>query len=113
MQIKATMVRFEGFLHKLLLISFLWALSNDVPLKIVENGCETFLVTDNQTVDQCIPKKNKKKNRRAPWISEDIIKIARKKKRLYKKTKARDGANLWSKYKSTNNMLKRKCNEAR
>ena len=51
MQIKGTMARFEGFLHKLLLISFLWALSNDVPLKIVENGCETFLVTDNQTAE--------------------------------------------------------------
>jgi hypothetical protein len=67
----------------------------------------------NTTVDQCIPKKIKKKNRQAPWISEDIIKIARKKKRLYKKAKARDDANLWSKYKSINNMLKRKCNKAR
>lgn len=46
-------------------------------------------------------------------LEEDIIKIARKKKRLCKKAKARDDANLWSKYKSTNNMLKRKCNEAR
>ena len=52
MQIKGTMARFEGFLHKVLLISFLWALLNDVPLKIVKNGCETFLVTDNQTAER-------------------------------------------------------------
>ena len=45
------MARFTRFLRKLFLISFLWALSNDVPLKIVENGCETFLATDNQTTE--------------------------------------------------------------
>ena len=67
----------------------------------------------NTAVDHCISKKHTKKNRRAPWISDDIIKIAGKKKRLYKKAKAGDDANLWSKYKSINNMLKRKCNEAR
>ena len=34
---------------------------------------------DNAAVDQCVPKKSKKKNRLAPWISNDIIKLARKK----------------------------------
>ena len=45
------MARFKKLLHKLLLIYFLWVLSNDVPVKIVENGCETFLVIDNQTTE--------------------------------------------------------------
>ena len=67
----------------------------------------------NAAVDQCVPKKSKKKNRCAPWISNDIIKLARKKKRFYKKAKASDNADLWSKYKNVNNMLKKKCNTAR
>ena len=50
----------------------------------------------NAAVDQCVPKKSKKKNRFAPWISNDIIKLARKKKRFYKKAKASDNADLWS-----------------
>ena len=55
------------------------------------------------------PRKNKRKNRRAPWISDDIVKIARKKKLFYKKAKSSDNADLWSKYKNINNMLKKKC----
>lgn len=67
----------------------------------------------NAAVDQCVRKKSKKKNRCAPWISNDIIKLARKKKRFCKKAKASDNADLWSKYKNVNNMLKKKCNTAR
>ena len=67
----------------------------------------------NAAVDQCVPKKSKKKNRFAPWISNDIIKLARKKKRFYKEAKASDNVDLWSKYKKVNNMLKTKCNTAR
>ena len=51
----------------------------------------------NAAVDQCVPKKGKKKNCCAPCISNDIIKVARKKKRFYKKAKASDKADLWSK----------------
>lgn len=46
-------------------------------------------------------------------ISNDIIKLARKKKRFYKKAKASDNADLWSKYKNVKNMLIKKCNTAR
>ena len=63
----------------------------------------------DSAVDQCIPNKNKRKNRRAPWISDDIVKLARKKKRSYKKAKSSDNTDLWSKYKNINNMLKKKC----
>ena len=38
-------------------------------------------------IDECISKRRKKKNRRAPWISAEIIKLVWKKKRLYKKAK--------------------------
>ena len=68
--------------------------------------------SDMVSDDQCVPKKSKKKNRCAPWISNDIIKLARKKKRFYKRAKASDNADLWSKYKNVNNMLKKKCNTA-
>ena len=67
----------------------------------------------DSAVDQCIPKKNKRKNRRAPWILDDMVKLARKKKRSYKKAKSSDNTALWSKCKKMNNMLKKKCNEAR
>ena len=66
----------------------------------------------DSAVDQCIPKKNKTKNQRTPWILEDIVKRACKKKRSYKKAKPSDNADLWSKYKNINNMLKKKCNKA-
>ena len=38
-------------------------------------------------VDERIPKKRKKKIRRDPWISLDIIKLVQKKKRLYTECK--------------------------
>ena len=66
----------------------------------------------NACVDQCIPKKNKTKNQRTPWILEDIVKRACKKKRSYKKARSSDNADLWSKYKNINNMLKKKCSKA-
>ena len=66
----------------------------------------------DSAVDQCIPKKNKTKNQRTPWILEDIVKRACKKKRSYKKAKPSDNADLWSIYKNINNMLKKKCNKA-
>ena len=58
------------------------------------------------------PRKTRK-NRRSPWISDDLVKLAGKKKCSYKKAKSSDNADLWSKYKNINNMLKKKCNEAR
>ena len=38
-------------------------------------------------VDQCISKKRKKKGLLAPWISAEMMKLVRKKKRSYKKAK--------------------------
>ena len=67
----------------------------------------------DSAVDQCTPKKNKRKNCRPLWISDDIVKVGRKKKRSYKKAKSSDNADLWSEYKNINNMLKKKCNQAR
>ena len=64
-------------------------------------------------VDECISKKKKKKNRRSPWISAEIIKLVRKKKRLYKKAKIRNNDESWSTYKKASNLLKKKCNKAR
>lgn len=58
-------------------------------------------------------KKEKKKNRRAPWISAKIIKLVRKKKRLYKKAKNSSNIESWSTYKKTSNLLKKECNKAR
>ena len=49
--------------------------------------------------DESISKKKKKKNRRSPWISAEIIKLVRKKKRLYKKAKIRNNDESWSTYK--------------
>ena len=66
----------------------------------------------NSAVDQCIPKKKKRKNRRAPRILCDVLKLARRKKYSYKKGKSSDIADLWCEYKNINNMLKKKCNEA-
>ena len=64
-------------------------------------------------VDECISKKRKKKNRRAPWISQEIIKLVGKKKRLYKRAKHSDNDELWSTYKKASNLLKKECNKAR
>ena len=64
-------------------------------------------------VDQCIPKVRKRKNQRAPWISSEIIKLARKKKCMYKRAKLRNCDESWLTYKKVNNLLKKACNEAR
>ena len=64
-------------------------------------------------VDECISKKRKKNYRRAPWISAEIIKLVRKKKRLYKKAKNSNNDESWSTYKKASNLLKKECNKAR
>ena len=55
-------------------------------------------------VDECLSKKRKNKNRRAPWISAQIIKLVRKKKRLYKKAKNSNNDESWSTYKKASNL---------
>ena len=62
-------------------------------------------------VDECIPKQRKKKNRRAPWISSDIIKLVRRKKRLYKKAKNSNNDETWLKYKNTSNLFKERMQQ--
>ena len=64
-------------------------------------------------VDECISRRRKKKNRRAPWISAEIIKLVRKKKRLYKKAKNSSNIESWSTYKEASNLSKKECNKAR
>ena len=51
-----------------------------------------------------VSKKRKNKNRRAPWISAEIIKLVGKKKRLYKKAKNSKSDESWSTYKKASNL---------
>ncbi|XP_022777603.1 uncharacterized protein LOC111319037 [Stylophora pistillata] len=58
-------------------------------------------------------KKEKKKNRQSPWISAELIKLVRKKKRLYKKAKISNHDKSWSTYNKESNLWNKECNKAR
>ena len=51
-------------------------------------------------IDQHIPLIILKKRSRPPWIDNDIIKLIRKKKRLWKRIKSNDSAELFEKFKA-------------
>ena len=67
----------------------------------------------NTAVDKCIPKRTKSKHNRPPWISDEILQLIRKKRIMYRKAKRLNRNDLWSSYKNLNNLVKKKCNEAR
>ena len=64
-------------------------------------------------IDECIPKRKKSAKRHAPWITNDLIKLCRRKKSLYKKAKKWGRVNDWTEYCALNNSLKKACNSAR
>ena len=63
-------------------------------------------------IDECIPKRKKSARRHAPWITNDLIKLCRRKKSLYKKAKKWGRVNDWTEYCALNNSLKKACNSA-
>ena len=65
-------------------------------------------------IDEFIPKRSKSKRRHAPWITNELIKLCRRKKSLCtsKRSKRRGRANDWAEYSSLNNSLKKACNSA-
>ena len=64
-------------------------------------------------IDEFIPKRSKSKRRHAPWITNELIKLCRRKKYLYKRAKSRGRANDWEEYSSLSDSLKKACNSAR
>ena len=65
-------------------------------------------------VDQCIPKCVKRKNRRLPWVTDEIIQLAKEKRKMYSKVKsAVNRDDLWLTYKNASNLLKKICNQAK
>ena len=61
-------------------------------------------------VDECIPKRQIKSRRNIPWITSELIKLCKKKKKLYKKAKKSGLQNDWKVYRNMNNFLKKACN---
>ena len=65
-------------------------------------------------IDECIPKRQIKSRKNAPWITIELIKLCKKKKKkLYKKAKKSGLQNDWKEYRTMNNFLKKACNSAR
>ena len=65
------------------------------------------------SIDECIPKRKKLVRRHAPWLTNDLIKLCRRKKSLYRKAKRWGRDNDWFEYRALNNSLKKACNSAR
>lgn len=63
--------------------------------------------------DECIPKHQVKRSTNAPWIDCKLIKLCRKKKLLYKRTKKSSKESDWVNYRKFNNQLKKECNSVR
>ena len=63
--------------------------------------------------DECIPKRQIKSRKNAPWITIELTKLCKKKKKLYKKAKKCRLQNDWKVYRTMNNFLKKACNSAR
>ena len=64
-------------------------------------------------IDESIPKRQVKSRRNAPSITIELIKLCKKKKKLYKKAKKSGLQNDWKVYRIMNNFLKKACNSAR
>lgn len=64
-------------------------------------------------VDECIPKRKNKKRSSAPWITQELIVLCKKKKLLYNRARRKNNSTIWEKYRQLNNSVKRLCNTAR
>jgi len=49
-------------------------------------------------IDECIQKRKKSARRHAPWITNDLIKLCRRKKSVYKKAQKWGRVNDWTEY---------------
>ena len=67
----------------------------------------------NDIVDTCIPSKMTTKRHKAPWINGTLIRLTRKKQRLFNKSNKKKGNNTWSSYKSCNKQVTQQMRKAR
>ena len=67
----------------------------------------------NDIVDTCIPSKMTTKRHKAPWINGTLIRLTRKKQRLFNKANKKKGNNTWSRYKSCNKQVTQQMRKAR
>lgn len=88
------------------------------------HGC-AFLTNDVQqnwlmlkdlfftAVEACIPTKSPRKMKNAPWLTPDVLKLIRQKRIVYKRAKASNSGNLWTRYRNLKNRTKKAGNQAR
>ena len=58
-------------------------------------------------INQCIPQVTLRRRSRPPWISNEIMKLIRKKKKLWKRMKASGSSNLFLKFKEMRKITKK------
>lgn len=66
-----------------------------------------------QLQDEFVPQKVVKKKNRLPWLNRDLVKLIRKKKRLYKQHKQDPSAERWENYKLCEKMVKKGVRNAK
>lgn len=64
------------------------------------------------TIEDLIPKAKPKNNRRPPWITNEIIRLVRKKRRLFRAAKSNNSDTKWTKYKGIRNLVKYEINKS-
>ena len=64
-------------------------------------------------VEACIPTKSPRKMKNAPWLTPDVLKLIRQKRIVYKRAKASNSGNLWTRYRNLKNRTKKAGNQAR
>ena len=66
-----------------------------------------------KAVETCIPIKSLRKMKNVPLLKPDVLKLIRQKRIVYKRAKASNSDNLWTRYQNLNNRTKKACNQAR
>ncbi|XP_072039499.1 uncharacterized protein [Amphiura filiformis] len=75
--------------------------------KNINEAWSVFKDKYTECIHTFVPSKRSRRREKKPWINDEIIKLAKKKKRLYRKCKkSPDDLPKWQNYKKCRNMLK-------
>ena len=78
----------------------------------INTSLDLFLDTVFSAIDQYIPQIKLKRRSRPPWINKEIMKLVRKKKRLWKRLKSSGSQDLFRRFKELRKKTKRLINHS-
>ena len=81
-------------------------------METVDDVWDAWKILFFQAVERNVPSKQLKPQRNAPWLNAELLKLIRKKRRLWKQAKSSGDPAKWVKYKRLSNSVKDHLNKA-